>query len=305
MMALRRPRAACGGVLRFRRPTRRAPAEASHRIHRHPSVRLLRRLRAAVRPATEGTADHTDVLLRPCPRGFFELADIAKKAGDGVKGNPISPIALEAVRRLDALFEIERAINGKAATERRTVRQEKSKPLLDDMQAWLLLERETLLRSDAALLLRQILPSPSIGPRGMQFDGRGLLKRDPRDAAPELRRGYPLVRSRARRPLGKRGSSLDEKRSAQRKTRQRGSRPSSRLERPRAILGVPSPASGATPRRRGGAICGRARTEGAASPSISGSLENDEKAIAGPFPIRMLWAVVNAGISVAAGIIEF
>ncbi|WP_258597288.1 IS66 family transposase [Mesorhizobium sp. AR07] len=84
-------------------------------------------------------------------RGFFELADIAKKARDGKKGKPISPIALEAVRRLDALFEIERAINGKTAAERRAVRQEKSKPLLDDMHAWLLRERDTLSRSSEVL----------------------------------------------------------------------------------------------------------------------------------------------------------
>src|SRR4029077_4877105 len=58
---------------------------------------------------------------------------------------------LEAVRRLDALFEIERAINGRSADERRGVRQEKSKPLLDDMHAWLLRERETLSRSSEVL----------------------------------------------------------------------------------------------------------------------------------------------------------
>ena len=80
-------------------------------------------------------------------RGFFELADIEKHARSAKKGRPISPIALEAVRRLDALFEIERDINGRSADERRAVRQEKSKPLLDDMHAWLLRERETLSRS--------------------------------------------------------------------------------------------------------------------------------------------------------------
>ncbi|MHC2438181.1 hypothetical protein ACVMB0_005556 [Bradyrhizobium sp. USDA 4451] len=73
-------------------------------------------------------------------RGFFELADIEKNAREGKKGKPVSPIALEAVRRLDALFEIERAINGRGADERRAVRQEKSKPLLGDMHAWLLRE---------------------------------------------------------------------------------------------------------------------------------------------------------------------
>jgi len=84
-------------------------------------------------------------------RGFFELADIEKKAREGEKGKPISPIALEAVLRLDALFEIERAINGRNPEERRTVRQEKSKPLFDDMHAWLLRERETLSRSAEVL----------------------------------------------------------------------------------------------------------------------------------------------------------
>ena len=84
-------------------------------------------------------------------RGFFELADIEKNAREGKKGKPLSPIALEAVRRLDALFEIERAINGRSAEERRAVRQEKSKPLLEDMHAWLLRERETLSRSSEVL----------------------------------------------------------------------------------------------------------------------------------------------------------
>jgi hypothetical protein len=84
-------------------------------------------------------------------RGFFELADIEKTARDGQKAKPVSPIALEAVRRLDALFEIERAINGRSADERRAARQERSKPLLDDLHAWLLRERETLSRSSEVL----------------------------------------------------------------------------------------------------------------------------------------------------------
>ncbi|MDA9406234.1 IS66 family transposase [Bradyrhizobium sp. CCBAU 45384] len=83
-------------------------------------------------------------------RGFFELADIEKAAREG-KGKPVSPIALEAVRRLDALFEIERAINGRSADERRAARQERSKPLLDDMHDWLLHERESLSRSAEVL----------------------------------------------------------------------------------------------------------------------------------------------------------
>lgn len=80
------------------------------------------------------------------------MADIAKKPRDGKKGNR-SPRSSwrQAVRRLDALFEIERAINGRSAHERYAVRQEKSKPLLDDMYAWLLRERDTLSRSSEVL----------------------------------------------------------------------------------------------------------------------------------------------------------
>lgn len=84
-------------------------------------------------------------------RGFFELADIEKNVREGKKGKPVSPIALEAVRRLDALFDIERAVNGLSADERRAVRQEKSKPLLADIHSWLLRERETLSRSSEVL----------------------------------------------------------------------------------------------------------------------------------------------------------
>lgn len=45
-------------------------------------------------------------------RKFFELADIAAKARRGRTAAVISPIALEAVRRIDALFATERGING-------------------------------------------------------------------------------------------------------------------------------------------------------------------------------------------------
>ena len=45
-------------------------------------------------------------------RKFFELADIAANARRGKNAPPISPIALEAVKRIDAIFDIEREING-------------------------------------------------------------------------------------------------------------------------------------------------------------------------------------------------
>src|SRR5258705_9126806 len=50
-------------------------------------------------------------------RQFFELADIATNARRGKRAAAISPIALEAVKRIDALFDIERGINGLSAEE--------------------------------------------------------------------------------------------------------------------------------------------------------------------------------------------
>ena len=50
-------------------------------------------------------------------RKFFELADVvssAGKKGPGERSSIICPIVLDAVQRLDALFNIERGINGKA-----------------------------------------------------------------------------------------------------------------------------------------------------------------------------------------------
>ena len=62
-------------------------------------------------------------------RKFFELADIAANARRGKNAPPISPIALEAVRRIDALFDIEREINGLSAAGRLAARRERSAPI--------------------------------------------------------------------------------------------------------------------------------------------------------------------------------
>jgi transposase len=80
-------------------------------------------------------------------RQFFELADIAANARRGKNAGAISPIALEAVRRIDVLFEIERGINGVAAAERMRIRKEQSAPLLQALEAWLREQRGRLSRS--------------------------------------------------------------------------------------------------------------------------------------------------------------
>jgi hypothetical protein len=44
---------------------------------------------------------------------LFELADISRNVRDGMPVHSISLIALEAVKRIDAIFDIEYEINGK------------------------------------------------------------------------------------------------------------------------------------------------------------------------------------------------
>ncbi|WP_459178789.1 IS66 family transposase, partial [Sinorhizobium meliloti] len=80
-------------------------------------------------------------------RKFFVLADIASNAKRGKNAAAISPVALEAVKRIDALFDIERDINGLAADERLQRRQKDSRPLVDELQTWLRTERTKLSRS--------------------------------------------------------------------------------------------------------------------------------------------------------------
>jgi transposase len=82
-------------------------------------------------------------------RQFFELADIAANARRGKNAAAISPIALEAVKRIDALFDIERAINGQSAEERLRLRREQSAPLLAALEAWLREQRSRLSRSSS------------------------------------------------------------------------------------------------------------------------------------------------------------
>jgi transposase len=59
-------------------------------------------------------------------RRFYEIA----KGGN-------APIATETLVRIAALYEIEAAIRGSSADERRAARQARSKPLVDNLEAWL------------------------------------------------------------------------------------------------------------------------------------------------------------------------
>lgn len=75
-------------------------------------------------------------------RKFYELADIKATARKGKKvAEEISPIALEAVKRFDAIFDAEREINGLTAEARHDVRQRLVRPMVQDLHDWLRSER--------------------------------------------------------------------------------------------------------------------------------------------------------------------
>lgn len=77
-------------------------------------------------------------------RKFFELADVESNLRKGKSPKEISPIALEAVQRIDALFDIERDISGQAPAARLVMRQQLSAPLVLNLEAWLRGQRALL-----------------------------------------------------------------------------------------------------------------------------------------------------------------
>jgi len=48
-----------------------------------------------------------------------------------------SPVAKEAVERINALYQVEQQVNGQAPDERHRYRQRHAKPLMDDLNVWL------------------------------------------------------------------------------------------------------------------------------------------------------------------------
>jgi len=84
---------------------------------------------------------------RAAERTFLELADIKgttfkNGARKGRKvAEKISPVALQAVKRFDAIFDIERDITGSDAETRRATRQKPVRPLVADLHDRLRPER--------------------------------------------------------------------------------------------------------------------------------------------------------------------
>ena len=94
-------------------------------------------------------------------RPFFAMADLeenARRQAAGKRAIILSPIAIEVVRRIDALFDIERPIIGKTAEQRRIVRQQLSGPLVEELQIYMREQRTKLSRGhDLAKAIDYIL----------------------------------------------------------------------------------------------------------------------------------------------------
>jgi hypothetical protein len=118
-------------------------------------------------------------------RKFFELADIAANARRGKTAPAISPMALEAVKRIDVIFDVERDINGLSAAERLRVRRETVAPLVAALETYILVACRT----------GQALPS-----RGHRQSHR--LHADALAGLHALPRGWPDLPDQQRRRAG-------------------------------------------------------------------------------------------------------
>jgi hypothetical protein len=128
--AVRRCRSARGAVPLLARPARRTSASSSRILVGDIAGRRLWWLRRALpRGRMPGPIFEAGCFAH-ARRKFFELADVegaARKKSRGERAGMIYPIALEAVQRIDALFDIERAVNGSSAAERLAVRQDSAR----------------------------------------------------------------------------------------------------------------------------------------------------------------------------------
>lgn len=113
-------------------------------------------------------------------RNFFKLAQLAK-----------APLAIEAVRRIDAIFDIERTINGLPHEQRRVVRQDKIVRLIADLESWMRDVRRTMSRhADVAKAIDYMLKRWTSFSRFLD-DGRICLTNN---AAERALRGIALGR---------------------------------------------------------------------------------------------------------------
>jgi transposase len=123
-------------------------------------------------------------------RKLFELADIASQARNH-KPATISPIAFEAVQKFDAIFMLERSINGLPPEARVAARRKDIAPLVNDLIEWMKRERAKLSRhNEVAKAMHYTLKRIEIFTRFLE-DGRICLSNN---AAERALRGIALGR---------------------------------------------------------------------------------------------------------------
>jgi transposase len=123
-------------------------------------------------------------------RKLFELADIASKARNQ-KPTTISPIAFEAVKKFDAIFALERSINGWSPEVRVAQRRTDIAPLVNDLIEWMKRERAKLSRhNEVAKAMDYMLKRIDVFTRFLK-DGRICLSNN---AAERELRGIALGR---------------------------------------------------------------------------------------------------------------
>ena len=123
-------------------------------------------------------------------RKLFELADIASKARKG-KPSTISPIAFEAVQKFDAIFALERSINGSSPEVRVAARRKDVAPLVNELIEWMKRERAKLSRhNEVAKAFDYMLKRIDVFTRFLE-DGRICLSNN---AAERQLRGIALGR---------------------------------------------------------------------------------------------------------------
>ena len=109
------------------------PEQPSGKLHRVDAGGRPRGVRPALSPGSQAGPIIEAACWAHARRYFFEVARLDK-----------TPIAIEAVKRIDALFAIEREINGIAQQERLRVRSEQSRPLVLALDIWLREQRAKL-----------------------------------------------------------------------------------------------------------------------------------------------------------------
>jgi transposase len=123
-------------------------------------------------------------------RKFFELADVASKARNR-KTAAISPIAFEAVRKMDAVFELERSSNGLSPEARVAARRQDIATPVNELIEWMKRERAKLSRhNEVAKAMDYMLKRIDVFTRFLE-DGRICLSNN---AAERELRGVALGR---------------------------------------------------------------------------------------------------------------